>query len=122
MRQAILVVAIALGVGVGLPAAAQQPDAVSQTGRALGECFQRLSNDFQVRRATPERFQMAVSGACQVEEKAALDALEGYLKSIDEGHRDITEASMRTARERYAQQKQRIVSNYVVWYETSASN
>lgn len=124
MRKLGLVAVAVVGLvsASGAAASAQQSDAVTATGTALGECFKKLVGDFKEKRVAPERFQMAIAGACQQEEKVALDTLEAYLRSTDQGYHDITESSMRSAREKYVAAKQRIVSEYVVWYESSASN
>lgn len=100
-------------------ARAQVPEPPRQKQLEFIACFNATRAVLEEKRVTPERYQMAIEGACLREEQASLDEFEAYLRSWDRGNSDITAKTMEDTRGDYRRFRAQAVSKYTVAYETS---
>jgi hypothetical protein len=80
-------------------------------------CFASTGAALEARWATPERYQMVMEAACLSEEQASLDELEGWLKSWDNGYRDVTAKSVANAKVQMTAGRKQNISAYTLRYE-----
>lgn len=96
-----------------------QPVVAHQERMELAACMDATTAQMKDKRATPERYQMVMEGACLDEEGAWLKAFEAWAKGMDQGYSAITEKTMRKLVAFAAQSRRENVSRYTFWYETS---
>lgn len=121
MRTRAVVAFSGLVFGMCSGAHAQAPGKPLMAERELAawwSCMERTVIPMADRRATPERFKMAVEGACLTEQQAALDAAEAFLRQGDEGYAQITMRTVGKLNDTLQQERAKLVSSYVVAYET----
>lgn len=106
------------GSAVCATPAASEPIMADKETAILFECIRRVTTPLLDARVSPERFKMAMDGACLAEERDALSAAEAHLSTMDGGYRHITEKTMAEVRQTLREVRAEIVSGYVVDYET----
>ncbi len=89
---------------------------------ALWRCFERTTFPLIDQNVTPERYKLAMEGACLDEERKVLEAAEAYLSAMDQGYSEITARTMAKLRSYHRDMRAQMISRYVVGYETTMSS
>lgn len=120
------VAACAIGLGA-LPVHAQiaspqqrQPVMAQRELDALVDCLMAVKRQLTAKRVTPERYQMAMSGACMDQERAMLAEVERDLTVANSRYPSATEPVVQQMRTFQLQFRAEQISMYTVWYETTA--
>lgn len=124
MRRCVLAVACGLAMamsGVAHGQDAAPPVMAGAEVKTLWACFKRVLTPVIDQLVTPERFKMVVDGACLTEEQAMLQAAEAHLRAMDQGYTQITDRTLADLRAANGRERAKLVSNYVVLYETAQS-
>lgn len=91
------------------------------------ECVNPIIANLSAKRVTPERYAMAINGACLSEDAAFVEAAQMFMfETLAPSSRQPFEQQMRSYAERakaiVSRARQRLISEYVIWYETASKS
>jgi hypothetical protein len=109
----------AIAVAAASAAAAQPRPAPTVALTTFRSCFDATLVQLEASHPTPERYQLAMEGACLTQEEDALKEFEQYLMSWDQGHRDVTSKSMQDLRGSLRNRRLQRIGEYAARYEPS---
>lgn len=122
---------LAIGIGIALlslPVMAQ-PVSLKEVADSKQEmwfaCVNPIIVNLSAKRVTPERYAMAINGVCLSEDAAFVQAAQGFLfETLAPSSKQPFEQQMRsyaeTAKSIVSKARQRLISEYVIWYETAS--
>lgn len=117
---------LALSVlGLHTALAAELSPVLSEKITLYKDCLSATDKQLRISLISPERYEMAMEGACLLEHEDAMAGMKAHLRSIPhpnisyEDALEITEGTMASIRASDQRRRKQFISAYVLWF-TSA--